>query len=83
MHHESWHGRGWPKRLAGPRIAEDAQILSFADQFDYLTRFEEGRPRMGPLQALEEIRRSGTINPDLINQLRRILDKESSTARSA
>lgn len=76
MHHESWNGLGWPKRIPGPRITEDAQILAFADQFDYLTRYREGRPRITPAQAVEEIRKSGTINPDLITQIRRMLEKE-------
>jgi HD-GYP domain-containing protein (c-di-GMP phosphodiesterase class II) len=83
MHHEAWHGRGFPRKLAGPRIAEDAQILSFADQFDYLTRTEEGRQRLMPMQALEEIRRSGTINPDIIVQIRRILEKENGLSKTA
>lgn len=83
MHHEAWHGRGWPRKLNGPRISEEAQILSFADQFDYLTRYEEGRPRLKPMEALDEIRRTGTISPDVLSQIRRLLDKESGIPKSA
>ena len=83
QHHERFSGHGWPKRLAGGRISEEAQILSFADQFDYLTRFEEGRQRVGPMKALEQIRASGSINPDILASIRRILEKESSMFKSA
>lgn len=83
MHHEAWHGRGFPKKLTGGRITEEAQILSFADQFDYLTRYEEGRARLSPLQALEEIRRTGTINPELLSSIRRLLDSKPEAVKSA
>lgn len=84
MHHECWSGRGWPKSLASARISEEAQILHFADLFDYHTRFVQGRTRLGPLEAFAEIRKSGAINPDLLSQIRRLLDKEvDAGARSA
>ncbi len=53
MHHEYWNGMGWPKRLVGARISEEAQIVLFADQFDYYTRFREGHSRLTPLEAFE------------------------------
>lgn len=83
QHHEKWNGKGWPKQLPNARLSEEAQILSFADQFDYLTRMEEGKQRRTPLEALEEIRKTGSINPDLIVRIRRVLDKESGQAKSA
>ncbi len=83
QHHERFTGKGWPKKISGNRISEDAQILSFADQFDYLTRFEPGKPRLGPIQALERIRANGSINPDVISQIRRLLEKESGLFKSA
>ncbi len=83
LHHEGWHGRGWPKQMPAARLSEEAQILSFADQFDYLTRFEEGRVRLTPLDALEAIRKTGSINPELISQLRKLLQKDTELSKSA
>lgn len=81
MHHEAVSGHGWPRRLTGARITEEAQILSFADQFDYLTRFEEGKARVSPTQALETIRKTGSISHEMISRLRKVLDKEMAVAQ--
>ena len=84
QHHESFNGKGYPRQLPSNRISQEAQLLSFADQFDYLTCEQEGKTRLTPLEALEAIRRNGSINPELLSQLRRILDKEQpTTAKSA
>lgn len=83
QHHEKWSGKGWPKQLPNHRISEEAQILSFADQFDYLTRDEEGKERLTPLQALDAIRANGSINPDLIRRFRRLLDNDTAADKSA
>ncbi len=80
QHHEKFNGKGFPKQLPSNRISTEAQILSFADQFDYLTRDEEGKTRLTPLEALETIRKNGSIGPDLIAQLRRLLEKEQPQA---
>jgi HD-GYP domain-containing protein (c-di-GMP phosphodiesterase class II) len=83
MHHEYWNGMGWPKRLVGARISEEAQLLLFADQFDYYTRFREGHSRLTPLAAFDEIRRSGAVNVGLLSQLRRLLENNVSSTKSA
>jgi HD-GYP domain-containing protein (c-di-GMP phosphodiesterase class II) len=77
QHHEAWHGRGFPKGLPAARLSEESQILSFADQFDELTRIEEGRERILPLKAWEEIKRTGSINPELLNRIRKVLMDEA------
>lgn len=77
QHHEKFNGQGFPKALPHNRISQEAQILSFADQFDYLTREVEGRSRLKPLEALELIRKNGSIGPELIAQIRHVLDQES------
>ena len=77
QHHEAWHGRGYPKQLPAARISPEAQILSFADQFDYLTRLQEGRPRLAPLDAFEEIKRTGSINPEILSGIRKLLAPET------
>lgn len=83
QHHEKFNGKGYPKQMPGFRLTDEAQILSFADQFDYLTRLEPGRPRLTPLQAFEEIKRSGSINPDILSQIRKLLDRETSISKTA
>lgn len=84
MHHESYNGTGWPKRLASARITDEAQILRFADEFDYYTRFQEGRTRLTPMQAFAEIRQTGAIGSEILSQIRRLLEKETgASARSA
>ncbi len=80
QHHEKFSGKGYPRGLSAGRISDEAQILSFADQFDYLTRLEEGKPRLGPVQALEEIKRNGSINPEFISKFKKILEKEGRAA---
>lgn len=78
QHHEKWSGKGGPKGLPAGRISDDAMILSFADQFDYLTRLEEGKRHLSPLEAYEEIKRNGSINPEILAKIRRLLEKEAS-----
>jgi HD-GYP domain-containing protein (c-di-GMP phosphodiesterase class II) len=55
QHHERWSGTGYPKGYAGSRISIEAQILSLANEFDYLTMTKEGIPRMSPGQAFKRI----------------------------
>ena len=75
-HHESITGKGFPKGLVRERIPPEAQLLSFADQFEYLTSIEAGKQRMTPIEALEAIRKKGTIEPTILNGLRRVLDPQ-------
>jgi HD-GYP domain-containing protein (c-di-GMP phosphodiesterase class II) len=73
QHHEKWNGKGWPKQHSGARISEEAQLLSFADQFDYLTSMIEGKKRHTPAQAVEEIGNNGSINPELTGKIRMLI----------
>ena len=73
QHHEQWSGRGFPKNLQTDRIFPDAQILSLADQFDELTHIEEGKKRLTPGEALDEIKRNGSIDPQLIAKIRQLM----------
>lgn len=69
QHHEKFNGRGFPRQLAGDRICIEAQILSFADQVFYLTMELEGKRRLSPYEAFQEIKMNGSIGPALIRQL--------------
>jgi len=76
QHHEKFSGHGFPKQLPGNRLSLEAQILSFANQFDRLTQVVEGRLKMSPLQAFDEIKRTGSIDPNLLGQIRTLLAKD-------
>ncbi len=75
QHHEKTNGSG-PNGLSGDEISLEAQIVAFADQFDYLTRFE-GSHGLSLADAFTEIRRSNSIHQDLIDLLKPLLNKHS------
>lgn len=74
QHHERWDGKGFPKKFSTVKLSNDAQILSFSDQFDDLTRVRPGRERMTPLEAWQEIKLNHSINPELMGQIKRLLE---------
>ena len=55
QHHERYNGSGYPKGLSGGSICKEAQVLGFADYFDYLTTARAGQRRMGPQQIREHL----------------------------
>ena len=63
QHHEKFNGTGYPKGLAGTRIAVEAQLLVIADLFDELTTIQPGRPRMTPNQAIAKFHEEMTGDP--------------------
>lgn len=75
QHHERWDGKGFPRQLANNRISEEAQILSLADQFHYLTMTVSGRPKLGPMAALSEISKSGSISGEMVTKVKTLLDQ--------
>lgn len=77
QHHEMFTGKGFPNGLKAHKISQEAQILSFADQFDYLTSEQEGKKRYTPYEAVEYIAVNGSINPELVNKIRRMIPKET------
>lgn len=54
-HHERWDGRGYPKRLAGHEIPEEARIVGLADAYEAMTA---GRPYRKAKTPEEALRRS-------------------------
>jgi HD-GYP domain-containing protein (c-di-GMP phosphodiesterase class II) len=75
QHHEKFNGGGFPKGLAGKRIAPEAQLLAIADAFDYLTIAKDGRPRMLPRDAFKILRHecdnlsTTPYDPEIIQKL--------------
>jgi HD-GYP domain-containing protein (c-di-GMP phosphodiesterase class II) len=53
--HERWDGSGYPCRLKGTQIAEQAQIIGVADVFDALITARPYRKNIAPHQALREL----------------------------
>lgn len=53
--HERWDGSGYPCRLKGTQIAEQAQIVGLADVFDALVTPRPYKKPIAPHQALREL----------------------------
>ena len=53
--HERWDGSGYPCRLKGTQIAEQAQIIGVVDVFDALMTVRPYRKNIAPHQALREL----------------------------
>lgn len=56
-HHERLDGRGYPGRLQGLEVSEDARILSIADAYDAMTSNRSYRKGMQPEEAFQALRR--------------------------
>ncbi len=77
QHHERYGGKGFPKGFAGTRLMKEAQILSLADRFDYLTSMRAGKKTMTPMEALEYFKTEASqlkaeelyFEPALLNDL--------------
>ena len=72
-HHEMYNGKGFPKEKSGPAISIETQILSFADQFQYLMTVQEGRKRLQPIEAFHEIEKTGSIGPEVLRKIKKLL----------
>jgi len=63
-HHERWDGRGYPKRLAGHEIPEEARIVGLADAYEAMTAGRPYRKAKTPEEALKEIQELSGIQFD-------------------
>jgi putative nucleotidyltransferase with HDIG domain len=52
-HHERMDGRGYPRRLQGPHIREEARIVAISDAYDAMTSHRAYRRAMEPEQAFQ------------------------------
>ena len=71
-HHERWNGRGYPNELKQHSISIEGMILAFADQFDELTRVEEGKKQHTPLEAIEKLKQDMAFPNDFLSQLKQL-----------
>ena len=58
MHHERWDGKGYPGLLGGNDIHLVARIFSIVDAYEAMVNDRPYRERIGPREALEEIKRN-------------------------
>ena len=76
QHHEKYDGTGFPQGREGDDVEIGAQILSFADQLEYLTSFHEGSRRLSIQDAFEEISNNGSLNSTLASQIHILIPYE-------
>lgn len=69
QHHERVDGTGYPNKLSGAKVTREAQILSIADEFDYLTTVTLGKPRLSPQAALASLLASSAYDAELRAEL--------------
>jgi len=55
QHHERLDGSGYPRRLSGEAILEEARIVGVADVVETMSSHRPYRPSLGVKRALEEI----------------------------
>ncbi len=81
-HHEQLDGGGYPRGLKGQEIPLLARIVLVADAYDAMMSERPHRPRMGPRQALAELRAhaGSRFDPDVV---RAMIEVEHSTRMSA
>ncbi len=77
QHHERWDGKGYPEGLREQKIVKEALILSFADEFDYMTRMKEGKKRFTPKDAVNQMKVDQRFSHDFLNQILKILPEEN------
>ena len=75
QHHEKITGRGYPKGLTD-RITIEAQILSYADQFDYLTRVVPGKRTLSTPEAHQEIVSTQSIGMEVLGKIGKLINTQ-------
>jgi HD-GYP domain-containing protein (c-di-GMP phosphodiesterase class II) len=68
QHHERWDGTGYPHRLAGHAISEDARIISIADSFEAMVSEKPYRNSMIGYNAMRMLVSSNMahFSPDVL-----------------
>lgn len=69
QHHERFDGKGFPKAITGERVSTEAQLVSYADQLQYLMTLSPGKSKLSPKQALETIAKNGSISPEISRKI--------------
>lgn len=72
QHHERFDGKGFPEKKPGFKICTEAQVLSLAQQLEDLLRIRPRHPRLSPQEAFELVSRNGSINPDILREVKHL-----------
>ena len=72
-HHERVDGKGFPDQLLGHRIPFEAQLLAYADAFEYLTRTRPGVPALSPVDAHALIVKNLGLSTELTSKVEKFL----------
>jgi HD-GYP domain-containing protein (c-di-GMP phosphodiesterase class II) len=69
--HERWDGRGYPDGLAVEKIPLGSRVIFVCAAYDAMTSDRAHRPRLGHLDAVEELRRhaGSQFDPGVVNAL--------------
>ena len=84
-HHERPDGRGYPDKLRGPWIPQEAKILAVAQAYAAMVLDGPSRPGVGPAEARERLGAGTDTEFDgvVVRAFLRILDTESEGYRMA
>jgi HD-GYP domain-containing protein (c-di-GMP phosphodiesterase class II) len=72
QHHERHDGKGYPQGLSADQISPEAQLVAFADEFDYSTTVTFGKKRAPPQSVLKEMLKSSAYAPTLLDSLAKL-----------
>jgi putative nucleotidyltransferase with HDIG domain len=84
-HHEKWNGTGYPQGLKGHAIPLIARVVACADTWDACTSTRPYQRAMGAQAAMEVMTRlrGVSLDPDVVDALRRVLEKKGAFAEGA
>ena len=74
-HHERWDGTGYPFRLAGDKIPQEARMFSIIDAYDAMTSDRPYRSAMTHEAAMDEIEknRGSQFDPEMVDSFGRMM----------
>lgn len=75
QHHERLDGSGYPYHLERDEIGYLSQILSLADIYDALRHKRCYKAELSGKEAIEELRNTDGLNPQLVNTLEELVNK--------
>lgn len=80
--HEKWDGTGYPDGLVGEEIPVAARVIAVADAYEALISDRVYRRALGPLRALQVIRKEAgnAFDPAVVEAFLRVMQREASRA---
>jgi len=75
QHHEEFSGKGFPRKMSGHKISQEAQIIMLAERFFDLTSTRPGHKTYPPLEALDIIFKSAAVDFELVSKAKKLIPK--------